>query len=49
MGEIFWLLCANIIFWLGMAGYAIFLGVSQKGMERNLRQLEILQDDNKDG
>lgn len=48
MDDIFWLLCANIIFWLGMGGYAIFLGVRQERIKRHLNQLEILNNDSKD-
>lgn len=45
MNDIIWLLGANIVFWLGLGGYALFLGIRQGRVERGLRQLEIMGKD----
>lgn len=44
MDPIFWLLAANVAVWVGLGGYLALLGRSQHGLERRLRQLEILKD-----
>ena len=45
MTEIHWLLCASMVVWLGIGGYAAFLASVQDKLERRVRQLEILRDE----
>jgi CcmD family protein len=46
MGKESYLLAANIMVWLGLCGYVAFVASRQKRLERRLKQLEALQDDN---
>jgi CcmD family protein len=39
------LLAANIVVWLGIGGYVLFLANSQKRLERRLRQMEMVSDE----
>lgn len=41
----YWLFLANAIVWIGLGCYLIFLGLGQKRLAENLRQLEILRDE----
>jgi len=45
MGKEGYLLAANVMVWLGLCGYVIFVATRQKRLERRLKQLEALQDD----
>jgi len=45
MTDIQWLMCAGVVVWLGIGGYAAFLSAAQNKLERRLRQLEILRDE----
>ena len=45
MTDIQWLLCASVAVWLGIGGYAAFLGAVQNTLERRMRQLENLSDE----
>ena len=45
MTDVQWLLCASIVVWLGIGGYAAFLASAQSKLERRIRQLEILRDE----
>ena len=45
MTDLQWLLCASMTVWLGLGGYLVFLACAQAGLERRVRQLEILRDE----
>jgi len=45
MTDIQWLLCASVAVWLGIGGYAVFLGSAQNKLEQRMRQLENLSDE----
>lgn len=44
MDPLFWLLAANVAVWTGLGAYLALLARNQHGMERRLRQLEMLRD-----
>lgn len=43
--TIFWLMAASAVIWSGLGCYVAFLGVTQKGIQKQLQQLEILRHD----
>ena len=45
MGYENYLLAANVVVWLGIGGYLIFLAAKQARLEKGLRQMEILRDE----
>ncbi|UJX40668.1 CcmD family protein [Desulfovibrio sp. JY] len=45
MGKEVYLFAANIIFWVGIGCYVAFLAGTQKRLERRLKRLEVLGDD----
>jgi len=45
MGKEQYLFAANIIVWVGIGCYVAFLAASQKRLERRLKRLEVLGDD----
>ncbi len=46
MSAITYLFIANVIVWLGLAGYVVFLTGRSKALDRRIRQLEMLGEDN---
>ncbi len=40
------LIAANVAVWLGLAGYLVFMAGKAAGIERRIRQLEVMGDDN---
>ena len=46
MSATTYLFIANVIVWLGMAGYLVFLAGRSKALDRRVNQLELLGDDN---
>ncbi|EFL51326.1 conserved hypothetical protein [Solidesulfovibrio fructosivorans JJ]] len=45
MGKEVYLFAANIIVWVGLGCYVAFLAGAQKRLERRLKRLEVLGDD----
>jgi len=45
MGKEVYLFAANIIVWVGLGCYVAFLAGTQKRLERRLKRLEVLGDD----
>jgi len=45
MGKENYLLAANVVVWLGVCGYVVFVAARQKHLERRLKQLETLRND----
>lgn len=37
-----YLLAANVVVWLGIAGYLVFLAGRQKALEKRLQRMEVL-------
>lgn len=46
MNDILWLLTGNALFWLGIGAYVLFLGIRQNRLDRDIKHLEILNNDN---
>ncbi|WP_147820847.1 CcmD family protein [Salidesulfovibrio onnuriiensis] len=46
MSATTYLFIANCVIWLGLAGYVVFLAGRSKALDRRIRQLELLGDDN---
>ncbi|KHK04286.1 CcmD family protein [Desulfovibrio sp. TomC] len=46
MGKEVYLFAANVLVWVGIGCYVAFLATSQTRLERRLKRLEILNDDN---
>ncbi len=46
MGKEIYLFVGNVIVWAGIGCYVAFLAASQKRLERRLKRLEVLGDDN---
>lgn len=44
MTALHWLMFANTVLWLGLGGYAAFLGRQQTRLEQRLDALETLHD-----
>ena len=44
MTAIYWLMAANAAFWAGMGCYVLFLGNTQKKLERRIQQWEMDHD-----
>ncbi len=42
MEKELYLFAANVIVWVGLGAYVVFLAGSQKRLERRLRRLEVL-------
>ena len=40
MSEVFWLMSASFVIWIGLAAYAAFLALRQRELDRRLRALE---------
>lgn len=40
-----YLFAANVIVWLGIGGYLVFLASRQAALSKRIRQMEILSDD----
>lgn len=45
MIDLYWLLAANIVVWLGLGAYLVFMGCVQKSLDARLRQWEMLKND----
>jgi len=45
MGNESYLMAANIVIWVGICGYLVFVAGRQKHLERRLKQLEALRDE----
>lgn len=45
MTDLYWLLAANIVVWLGLGAYIAFLGCKQKSLDIRFQQWEILKND----
>ena len=45
MGKESYLLAANVVVWLGVCGYVLFVAGRQRRLERRLKQLEALRDE----
>ncbi|WP_319542670.1 CcmD family protein [uncultured Pseudodesulfovibrio sp.] len=46
MSATTYIFIANAAVWLGVAGYLVFLASKSAGLEKRVRQLELLGDDN---
>lgn len=45
MGKETYLFAANVIVWVGIACYVVFLAATQKRLEKRLKRLEMSHDD----
>jgi len=45
MGNEGYLLAANVVIWVGICGYVLFVAGRQRHLERRLKQLEALRDE----
>lgn len=45
MTDLYWLLAANVVVWLGLGAYLAFLGCTQKSLNTRFRQWETLKND----
>lgn len=44
MSNMFWLMAANVVVWLGLGAYVCFLARSQSALERRVRHMEMIDD-----
>ncbi|MEG2172909.1 MAG: CcmD family protein [Desulfovibrionaceae bacterium] len=45
MTDLYWLLAANVVVWLGLGAYLVFIGRVQKSLDTRLHHWEILKND----
>ena len=45
MDNIYWLLAANAVIWLGLGAYIAFLGCKGAALHKRLRHMEMLHGD----
>ncbi len=43
MSALSWLMLANVVFWIGLAGYVVVLANAQNRINQRLQQLELDQ------
>lgn len=46
MSATTYIFIANVAVWLGVAGYLVFLASKASGLEKRVRQIELLGDNN---
>lgn len=44
MDNLFWLMAANMVVWLGLGAYMFFLARAQSTLQRRLRHMEMMHD-----
>lgn len=42
MSDIYWVIAANVVVWVGLGSYCIYMACVQKGLEKRLRHMEIM-------